>query len=53
MMRTCLTIVVLACLSVSSLAQDYAPDDYQYGQDQDTLYHDYAARQDNKGVAKA
>ena len=50
--------VVMACLALSStLAQDYAaPDDYQYGgpQDQDSLYHDFAARQETKGgVAKA
>lgn len=34
-------------------AQEYASaDDYQYAQEQDSLYHDYAARQETKAVAK-
>ncbi|GKY99109.1 hypothetical protein MPSEU_000866400 [Mayamaea pseudoterrestris] len=42
----------MACVAQLSLAQEYA-DDYQYAaQDQDSLYHDYAARQENKAVVK-
>jgi hypothetical protein len=53
-MKSCLIVATaLLILAVSSFAQDYVPaDDYQYAQDQDTLYHDYAARQELKTAPK-
>jgi hypothetical protein len=51
-MKTVLAFILcLVCLASRSLAQEYA-DDYQYAQDQDSLYHDYAARQEIKAIAK-
>jgi hypothetical protein len=47
-MKFWIGLLVALRLAAFSLAQEYVDD---YGQQQDTLYHDYAARQEGKAVA--
>lgn len=52
-MRTSLFIIALGAAVNRSIAQDYEYQDYADGYEQDNLYEDYAARQEEKAVGGA